>query len=45
MIASSKEELGIIIESQEIADALKKLFELAWKGAKRVSDGLKTKSK
>lgn len=36
MIASWKEELGIIIESQEIADALKKLFELAWCEAKRL---------
>lgn len=33
MIASWREKLGIIIESQEIADALKQLFELAWKEA------------
>lgn len=31
MIASWQEKLGIIIESQEIADAMKMLFELAWK--------------
>ncbi len=43
MIASWREELGIIIESEEIADALKKLFELAWKEAKRL-DG-KTEEK
>ena len=34
MIASWKEKLGIIIESQEISDAMKKIFELAWIGAK-----------
>jgi sugar-specific transcriptional regulator TrmB len=33
MIASWKEKLGIIIESAEIADAMKKIFELAWIGA------------
>lgn len=43
MIASWKEELGIIIESQEIADALKKLFELAWKEAKRLDGKVKEK--
>lgn len=43
MIASWKEELGIIIESQEIADALKKLFELAWKEAKRLDKEIKKK--
>ncbi len=35
MIASWREKLGIIIESQEIADAIKLLFELAWKEALR----------
>ena len=30
MIASWREKLGIIIESGEIADAMKKIFELAW---------------
>ncbi|MDR3642813.1 MAG: helix-turn-helix domain-containing protein [Candidatus Doudnabacteria bacterium] len=34
MIASWKEKLGIIIESAEISDAMKKIFELAWIGAK-----------
>jgi HTH-type transcriptional regulator, sugar sensing transcriptional regulator len=36
MIASWKEKLGIIIESAEIADAMKKIYELAWLGAKHV---------
>ncbi len=36
MIASWKEELGIMIESHEIADAMKKAFELAWAEAKRL---------
>jgi sugar-specific transcriptional regulator TrmB len=35
MIASWSEKLGIIIESQEIANAVKLLFELAWKEAER----------
>ncbi|NTW14759.1 MAG: hypothetical protein HGA38_00120 [Candidatus Moranbacteria bacterium] len=34
MIASWREKLGIIIESGEIADAMKKIFELAWIAAK-----------
>lgn len=34
MIASWREKLGIIIESSEIADAMKKIYELAWIGAK-----------
>jgi hypothetical protein len=34
MIASWKEKLGIIIESAEITDAMKKIFELALIGAK-----------
>lgn len=34
MIASWREKLGIIIESAEIADAMKKIFEIAWVGAK-----------
>lgn len=33
MIASWREKLGITIESPEIADALKKIYELAWIGA------------
>ena len=36
MIASWKEKLGIIIESAEIADAMKKIFELSWQEAKRL---------
>ncbi len=36
MIASLREKLGIIIESAEIADALKKIYELAWAEAKRL---------
>ncbi|MCR4334420.1 MAG: hypothetical protein NUV47_01670 [Patescibacteria group bacterium] len=36
MIASWKEKLGVIIESAEIADAMKKIYELAWAEAKRL---------
>lgn len=36
MIASWREKLGIIIESTEIADVMKKVFELAWVEAKRL---------
>ena len=36
MIASWREKLGIIIESEEIADAMKKIYELAWLGAKSI---------
>jgi sugar-specific transcriptional regulator TrmB len=39
MIASWREKLGIIIESAEIADAMKKIFELAWAEAKRLDGG------
>jgi sugar-specific transcriptional regulator TrmB len=38
MIASWKEKLGIIIESAEISDAMKKIFELAWIGAKHLKN-------
>lgn len=41
MIASWKEKLGIIIESQEIADSMKKIFELAWTEAKRLDKEIK----
>lgn len=34
MIASWREKLGIIIESEEIADAMKKIYELAWDRSK-----------
>lgn len=40
MIASWREKLGIIIESAEIADAMKKTFELAWAEAKRLDAAL-----
>lgn len=36
MIASWREKLGVIIESDEIADAMKKIFELSWAEAKRL---------
>ncbi len=39
MIASWKEKLGIIIQSHEIADAMKKIFELSWAEAKRLGKG------
>jgi HTH-type transcriptional regulator, sugar sensing transcriptional regulator len=38
MVASWREKLGIIIESAEIADAMKKIYELAWTGAKQTVD-------
>ena len=37
MIASWREKLGIIIESAEIADAMKKIYSLAWAEAKRLN--------
>ncbi|MBI2474552.1 MAG: hypothetical protein HYV68_02520 [Candidatus Taylorbacteria bacterium] len=37
MIASWREKLGIIIESEEIADAMKKIYELAWTRAKEMN--------
>ena len=37
MIASWREQLGIVIESSEIAEAMKKTFELAWTEAKRLN--------
>lgn len=40
MIASWKEKLGIIIESHEIADAMKTIYELAWNEAKRLENTL-----
>ena len=36
-----REKLGIIIESSEIADAMKKIYELAWAEAKRLDGGLR----
>lgn len=41
MVASWREKLGIIIESAEIADAMKKVFELAWIGAQSESKTVK----
>ena len=41
MIASWREKLGVIIESAEIADAMKKIYELAWAEAKRLDASLK----
>lgn len=38
MMVSFKEELGIIIESQKIADAQKQIFELAWEAAGKYQD-------
>ncbi len=40
MIASWREKLGIIIESSEIADAMKKIYELSWSEAKRLDKEL-----
>jgi len=40
MIASWKEKLGIIIESKEIATAMKTIYELAWAEAKRLEKNL-----
>lgn len=40
MIASWREKLGIIIESTEIANAMKKIYELAWAEAKRLDKNL-----
>jgi sugar-specific transcriptional regulator TrmB len=41
MIASWREKLGIIIESAEIADAMKKIYELSWAEAKRLDRELR----
>jgi sugar-specific transcriptional regulator TrmB len=41
MIASWKEKLGIIIESGEISDAMKTIYELAWAEAKRLEEEIK----
>ncbi|MFA5936810.1 MAG: helix-turn-helix domain-containing protein [Candidatus Paceibacterota bacterium] len=40
MIASWREKLGIIIESNEIADAMKKIYELSWAEARRLNKEL-----
>jgi sugar-specific transcriptional regulator TrmB len=44
MIASWREKLGIIIESTEIADAMKKIYELAWAEARRLDKEIKDQS-
>lgn len=41
MIASWREKLGIIIQSAEIADAMKKIHDLAWAEAKRLDTSSK----
>ncbi len=43
MIASWREKLGIIIKSSEIADAMKKIYELAWAEAKRLDSQTENK--
>ncbi|HEY4508068.1 MAG TPA: helix-turn-helix domain-containing protein [Candidatus Paceibacterota bacterium] len=42
MIASWREKLGVIIESAEVADAMKKIYELAWAEAKRLDKTLRS---
>ncbi len=42
MIASWREKLGVIIESAEIAEAMKKIFELAWAESKRLDAELRS---
>lgn len=39
-IMSLKEKFGVIIESREVADAFKKLFELAWEKAGQYDKGI-----
>ena len=43
MIASWNEKLGITIESQEIADTLKQVYDLAWEEAKRLDNKIEKK--
>lgn len=40
---SLREKFGLIIESEELASAMKKIFALSWKEAKRLNDELKKK--
>ena len=42
MIASWREKLGVMIESAEIADAMKKIYELAWAEAERLDKTLRS---
>ena len=44
-IVSWKEKLGIIIESQEIADAMKAIFELSFRAAKEFGKSSKPKGR
>ena len=44
MIASWREKLGIIIESAEIADAMKKIYELSWQRAKEIEKETKSQT-
>lgn len=43
MIASWRDKLGILIESEEIADVMKKIYELAWAEAKRLDQEVRNK--
>jgi len=43
VISSWEEKLGIIIESREIADAMKQIFELAWDRAKQMNTTINDK--
>lgn len=49
MIADWKEKIGIIIESEEIANVFKQTFELAWEAAEKyhaeIEAEIKNKSK
>jgi len=45
MIASWREKLGIIIESAEIADAMKKIYELAWNESRRLDAEIRKEAK
>lgn len=38
---SLREKFGLIIESEELATAMKKIFELSWKEAKRLNDQIR----
>lgn len=41
MIASWREKIGIIIESKEISDAMKKIYELAWERSRQLDAEIK----
>ncbi len=44
MIASWREKLGIIIQSKEVAEAMKSIYELAWAEAKRLDKEYRAKN-